>query len=252
MPSDKNRLIVSSYDEVARVTPWDFISSGRYVISSWGYAGKLGRQLARDLELEPKDRLLDAGCNAGIYHHVLAPRVQTLVGLDASPHAVERARKRNRALPNAEYGVADLTNIEPARFPRKFTKILCYSVLHFLADIDEAEAVVRALARLLENGRGTIFLGELRDEAMYRSFAEARQRRQGRFSLRDVKFALAKRVNDFFVHGAKTTKGLPPTIFTREQVERMAQRVGAKSCEQLAQEPWHPFYNTCVDYRLRF
>ncbi len=68
MGSDKNRIIVANYDEVARISPLDILSSGRYVSSAFGYAHKLGAFLARELELKPTDRLLDAGCNVGIYH----------------------------------------------------------------------------------------------------------------------------------------------------------------------------------------
>ncbi len=250
MGSDKNRLIVANYDEIARISPLDILSSGRYASSAFGYAGKLGRFLAREMELQPTDRLLDAGCNVGIYHDHLSPRVARMVGVDASAHAIERARTGHRRLANAEYRVADLTALKPEDFPQRFDKILCYSVVHFLGSLDEFESLLRSLVGLLREGRGMIFLGEVRETEMYERFQDDLKKSEGS-RLRDLKFSLLKKIQKWLLRRGKLREGIAPTLFRRADIESLAARLGAK-CERLEQAPWHPFYNTCVDYRLRF
>lgn len=249
MASDKNRRIVANYDEAARISPLDILSSGRYASSAFGYAGRLGRFLAAEMELKPTDSLLDVGCNVGVYHGVLAKRVERLVGIDASPRAIERARQKHRRLKNAEYRVGDATSLASADAER-FDKILCYSVVHFLADAAELEAMLKSFVALLKNGRGVVFLGEVRETEMYEAFQE--RRKSGKRSvLRDLKFSLLKAVQGRLMKGGKFEDGIAPTLFRRREIEELAAKLGAK-CERIEQDSWHPFYNTCVDYRLRF
>ena len=251
MASDKNRQIVANYDEVARVSSLDITSSGRYASSIFGYSGKLGRFLAGEMKLRAEDRLLDAGCNVGIYHAVLARRVARLVGVDASANAIERARARHKRLKNVEYRVVDLTALKPADFTHKFEKILCYSVVHFLGSLEEFEGLLRAFTGLLEGGHGQIFLGEVRETELYERFLDESRSRKGS-NLRNLKFTLLKKMQNWLLRGGKFKEGIPPTLFRRKEIEALAAKVGAKKCERIEQASWHPFYNTCVDYRLTF
>lgn len=250
MGRDKNQAIVANYDEIARISPLDVLSSGRHVSSAFGYAGKLGRFLARELELTGTDRVLDAGCNVGIYHAHLAPRVAHLVGVDASAHAIERARQSHRRLANAEYRIADLTALTPADFPQRFDKILCYSVVHFLDDLEEFETMLKTFVGLLNGGRGMIFLGEVRETEMYERFQDDLKRRKG-LRLHDLRFSLLKKIQKWLLRDGKLREGIAPTLFRRADIEALAARLGAK-CERLEQASWHPFCDTCSDYRLRF
>lgn len=250
MSSDRNRIIVANYNEVARISPLDILSSGRYFSSAFGYAGRLGRFLAREMELKPTDRLLDAGCNVGIYHKTLASLIASITGVDASAHAIERARKRHRRIANVKYVFADLTLLKPADFSQYFDKILCYSVVHFLGDLNEFEALLRTFVALLEGGHGMVFLGEVREAEMYERFQDDLRKHKGSY-LRNFKFSMLKKVQKVLLRGGNIREGLSPTLFRRAEIEELAARLGAK-CERLEQEAWHPFSNTCVDYRLRF
>ncbi len=247
MASDKNRRIVANYDEVARVSPLDILLTGRYSSSAFGYAGRLGRFLAYEMELHPTDRVLDAGCSVGVYHSELASRANLLVGVDASPRSIDRARARHKSLPNVEYRVVELTDLQASDFPQRFDKILCYSVVHFLGDMAELESLMKAFIGLLEGGHGMIFLGEVREREMYEHF----QRGQNKSYLRNVKFSLLKKIQKWLLRGGRFTEGTAPTLFGRREIEDLVARLGGK-CERIEQASWHPFYNTCADYRLRF
>ena len=250
MASDKNRDIVANYDAVARLSPLDVLSSGRYASSAFGYAGKLGRFLVKEMELTPADRVLDAGCNVGIYHKTVAANVFRLIGIDASSAAIERARQAQRGIPNIEYRAADLTTLSPADFPERFDKILCYSVVHFLGDMQEFETLLKTFVGLLKGGHGMVFLGEVRETEMYEAYQQ-QLKTNGGSRWRNLKFSLLKKVQRWLLRGVKVREGIAPTLFHRAEIEALAARLGAK-CERIEQESWHPFYNTCVDYRLRF
>lgn len=250
MGSEKNRQIVANYDEVARVSPLDIVSSGRYASSLFGYSRRLGRFLADKMELGPKDRVLDAGCNVGIYHPELAARAGSVFGVDASSNAIARARARHSGLKNVEYRAGDLTTMKSPDFPHRFDKILCYSVVHFLGSIEEFESLLKTFVSLLEGGHGIVFLGEVRETELYERFLE--ESRQGKSStFRDLKFSLLKKIQRWLLRGGRFKEGIPPTLFRRRDIEEMAHRLGAR-CERIEQESWHPFYNTCVDYLFRF
>jgi SAM-dependent methyltransferase len=246
MADRKNADIVANYEEQARVSPFDMLLTGRYVSSLFGYAGRLGRFLADEMELKPADRVLDAGCSVGIYHGPLAARAASLVGVDASPTSVERARRRNKSLRNASYQVGDLLALKPGQFAHRFDKILCYSVVHILGGLDEFETLLRGFIGLLEGGHGVVFLGEMREKELYDAF---KSRPGG--GLRDAKFALLKAASRWLFRNARLKQGIPPTLFTRAEIEGLVRKLGG-TCERLEEAPWHPFYNTCADYRLRF
>lgn len=247
MASDKNRRIVENYKEIARVSPLDILLTGRYSSSAFGYARRLGRFLADAMELRKTDRVLDAGCSVGVYHKELAARAATLVGVDAAPLAIERARERHRDITNVEYRVGELTELKPSDFPHRFDKILCYSVVHFLGDMAEFEALMRTFVGLLDGGHGMVFLGEVRETELYERF----QREQSASPLRNLKFTVLKKIQKWLLRDGRFTEGCAPTLFSRQEIADLAARLGAR-CERIEQAPWHPFYNTCVDYRLRF
>ncbi len=251
MGSDKNRRIVANYDETARISPLDILSSGRHVSSAFGYAKKLGDFLVKEMDITAKDRVLDAGCNVGIYHAPLARNAAKLTGVDASERAIERARVRNKKLANADYQVVDLTRLGAAKFPHRFDKILCYSVVHFLNDVHELEALLRSFIGLLEGGHGLIFIGEVREIELYDRFLTEQKNRKG-FRMRDLKFSLLGRIRRWLLRYGAIQEGIAPTLFRRDEIEEMAERLGVKEYTRLEQDSWHPFANTCVDYRFRF
>lgn len=51
--------------------------------------------------------VVDVGCGNGRFSRLLAAHFPRVVGIDISPHAVERARAESRGIPNVEYRVLD-------------------------------------------------------------------------------------------------------------------------------------------------
>jgi len=249
-PPSKNSLIIGNYDRIAAASPLDIVISGRYASSAFGYVRRLGFFLAEVMELGPQDRVLDAGCSVGLYHPILAAKVRQLVGVDASPHSIDRARKRYAKLANVEYRVANLLELDARDFPTGFDKILCYSVVHFLDGREDLQALLANLAGMLRERQGLIYLGEVRDRELYHGF-QAKRETQNWPSVRDWKFRMLRAVQNWFLPKKGLSPGVAPTLFTEGEIRGAVCKLGG-TCERIEQASWHPFYNTCVDYRLRF
>lgn len=107
------------------------------------------REIAAILDLlQPRagERILDAGCGAGIFLDRLAQAGCSTIGLDLSPEMVAEAVKRGHVA-----RVADLASVQLAE---PFDKILCAGVLEFC---EEPDAVVGNLAKHLKPG-GSLLL----------------------------------------------------------------------------------------------
>src|SRR5690348_5271300 len=135
------------------VSPWD--ADQETQTPSW--VDRIGRFLTDRLPL------VDVACGSGAQTWMLAKRFSTVVGVDVSPTAIERARRRRPAVPGVCFQVLDILDeravselagrIGPANVWLRF-------LLHHL---ENDETRLRALAGLgiLTGGRGRIFNYEL-------------------------------------------------------------------------------------------
>jgi len=100
----------------------------------WSYTTSEYEQTkyARTLAALPKARyrrVLEVACSIGVFTMLLAPRVDTLRGIDLSREAVRRARRRCEAAQNVtlqQSGVLDYRAEQP------FDLITCSEMLHYL------------------------------------------------------------------------------------------------------------------------
>jgi len=101
----------------------------------------------------PWDRLpenavgFDLGCGSGRWARLVAPRVARLHCVDASPKALEVARRNLRSLPNCEFHEASVDRIPLADASMDFGYSL--GVLHHVPD---TEAGIRACVQKLKPG----------------------------------------------------------------------------------------------------
>jgi chemotaxis methyl-accepting protein methylase len=80
---------------------------------------------------------------------LLAPRVGSLIAVDISQIALNRAADRCAGLDNVRFAHLDLTN---APLPGRFELIVCSEVLYYCVDKERLRAVARKLVDALEPG----------------------------------------------------------------------------------------------------
>lgn len=111
------------------------------------------------LQFETDDVVLDLGCGSGLIAKKIMPLVKKTCCFDGSVSAIE---KLSASLPKgspAECVVGNFT--DPLPYPdATFSKILSYSVFHFLGSSDDFTRVMQELKRITKPG-GMILLGDL-------------------------------------------------------------------------------------------
>lgn len=99
--------------------------------------------------------VLDAGCGEGAISLALAERGHTTVGLDASPTAIELARREaeRRGLTNATFEVADITDFDayPAGSAGRFHTIVDSTLFHSMP-VELREGYQRSIVRAAAPG----------------------------------------------------------------------------------------------------
>ena len=125
----------------ANEDPWDFASSPYE-------AAKYARTLAA-LPRERYRRALEVGCSIGVLTGQLAQRTDSLLALDISEQALERARARNAGQTHIQFRRAGL----PGGLPDgPFDLTVLSEVLYYLSPADLEQALDEVLARLEPGG----------------------------------------------------------------------------------------------------
>lgn len=108
------------------------------------------RELIAMLKLRGNERILDVGCGDGKVTAEIARTVPKgeAVGVDASPHMIEFARKAfpPPKVPNLEFHVMDAREIQ---FLRRFDVVFSNAALHWM---DDHRAFLRGAASVLKSG----------------------------------------------------------------------------------------------------
>ena len=123
------------FDEIK--ADWDskFLSSKNLLASvcrsqDLGSLDLITKDISSKLDLKENDIFLEVGCGTGVLLSKLSEIPKESYGLDYSNEAIKTARIE---FPNIKFFVSDA-----AKLPfedEKFTKLLCYSVFHYFADI---------------------------------------------------------------------------------------------------------------------
>lgn len=124
------------------------------------------RYLLEKLSLSPDDDVLEIGCGAGNLLIPLSFFVHSITGID---HKKLLAQLKNRVPKDSGTMTLIPGEFLTAKMRGTFSKILIYSVIHYLRDEDEVLAFIRKAARLLRSG-GTLLIGDIPNADMKARF----------------------------------------------------------------------------------
>lgn len=122
--------------------------------------------VASKLQLGPDDALLEIGCGPGNLLLPLGARVHECFGID---NAAALERLRRRAQPGTRVTTIAGDFLSVVLPPRRFSKVLVYSVMQCLDDAAAAVFLERALS-LVEPG-GRLLVGDLANQDKKRRYA---------------------------------------------------------------------------------
>lgn len=153
-----------SFGKVAGLGVEPVLISGRYEFQA-EEEKNISRCVAERLQLQTQDRLLEIGCGCGNVLIPLSSLVSQATGIDHA-NCIEVLSKRLtdssiRTLPG---------NFLKLAVNERFSKILVYSVLHYLSDEAEVIRFVEKALALLEPG-GLCLLGDIPNVDRKRRFA---------------------------------------------------------------------------------
>ncbi len=211
--------------------------AGRYAIQVLPEK-RIVADLLHKLAIEPEDTLLEIGCGPG---SLALPLSYLVTETSVVDHQDVLARLKSRG------GAKDI-RLYPGDFAdvtinQQFSKILLYSVLHYLPDFDSiAKFVRKAFDLLLPEGR--MVLGDLPNEDKKRRFLASAK---GKTFIEEWNLAVAGSDQDFH---AKHTISTPNTFgFHDKAVFQLAELVRSWGAETyvLPQPPNLPFGHTRED-----
>lgn len=115
------------------------------------------RYLLKILAPNSDDTFLDVGCAGGPILNSLSEKVRLVLGIDLSFEMLKVAKAHLKHKTNTFLTQADITNLPFA--DSKCSKILCYSVLHYL-DKEKIETAISEIFRVTSKD-GVILIGDL-------------------------------------------------------------------------------------------
>jgi len=145
---------------------WNAVAFGRDPYDQMGRTGwtlphfvTLVAQIARQAELGPTSRVLDAGGGAGWVAASLSPFVQNIVVVDYAKAQAARAAAAvgTGVFPNMAVRHGDVRALD-ALPDAEFDRVLCVGVLQYFDGWDDVRAALKALRRVTEPG-GLVLIG---------------------------------------------------------------------------------------------
>ena len=134
------------------------------------YEKKIIIDIIKKLSLNESDDLLDIGCNVGTQLIPLSFVVDRVYGLDHKK-CISKIQNRFPEIPKANLFNGNFLDI---KIKKKFKKILCYSVLHYLQDENEFIYFVEKITKILKKG-GIALVGDVPNKDLEKRFHNSKR-----------------------------------------------------------------------------
>jgi cyclopropane fatty-acyl-phospholipid synthase-like methyltransferase len=137
----------------------DTVVSGRYEFQVENEK-RIIPDVINKLDLQPADNLLDIGCGPGTLLLPLSKLCKNVCGID-NEAAIERINKKSQSSKNIQTIIGSFLETDFSSIGL-YTKILIYSVIHYLASDDELIQFLSKALKLLAPG-GRMLIGDIQN-----------------------------------------------------------------------------------------
>jgi peptidoglycan/xylan/chitin deacetylase (PgdA/CDA1 family) len=124
----------------AKADPWNYLSV---------YEQVKYRQTLDLVDDRPIGSALEIACAEGIFTENLCKRVETLIAVDISQRAIDRAAERCAAFSNIRFGQLDLLKDE---YPPDQDLIVCSEVLYYMDTVDQIRDIAKKICGAMKEG----------------------------------------------------------------------------------------------------
>lgn len=236
-----------AYEKISQKTDNATLINGRY--ASQTYAERfIPVDVIEKLEICEDDTVLDIGCGAGVLMFPISCVCKKIYGIDNS--SVIEKLKRGFVPGNVDFIAGSWLDIDPAVFFRGgYTKVIIYSVLHCLKDLETAFLFVdKALEGLRENGK--ILLGDIPNIDKKRRFLQSASGKTFDEAFRKEQQLAQNVEEDFQRDNLKKEQILQKALTVDDEViQKLADHYHNLSCDVylLPQKGYLPFGHTRDD-----
>ena len=98
------------------------------------------------------DKVLDFGCGNSHFAEIAAGRLGSVVCADVSEHYVKACKRKFASTTNVTVARVQLDMSDLSMLGAGFTKVICFSVLHYFAHLDHVAAFVRGMQQMCVSG----------------------------------------------------------------------------------------------------
>lgn len=156
--------MLKSVDDIESINPWLEYWNRKNIWANsnlWRKQIEVFVRLSGDImSYGPEDKVLDFGCGSGHFAEVISERVGSIVCADVSEHFLGMCRNKFAAQPNVDVLQIspDLNNLSD--LGSGFTKVICFSVLHYFDQLDSVAAFVEQMQKACTPG-AKLLIGDI-------------------------------------------------------------------------------------------
>ncbi|MBI3631440.1 MAG: class I SAM-dependent methyltransferase [Candidatus Staskawiczbacteria bacterium] len=241
--------VIDFYNNLATKTS-GFLATGRFFSFSPFLHKHIFNNINKKIIIKDSDEVLDLGGGTGELTKYFSQICRRVTLADGAEKAIDVAKSKLKNFKNVEYVVADINR--PLPFSREqFNKIICYSVAHYLKDMEKFNFLLEQLL-LVCASKGLIFIGDIPlSEKYVKNLAERKKNSIANF-LGNIRYLFKKIATSFLYN----VKGINPIHFssikfTKEAILDVLKNYQGIECGFLAQDPRLPFANSREDLLIK-
>jgi ubiquinone/menaquinone biosynthesis C-methylase UbiE len=208
---------------------------------------KIFADINKKIKFSPQDQILDLGGGCGELTGFIAKQCNHVILADGSEIALNYAKRKLKKHHNISYQIADITKLPLSFNNNQFDKIICYSVVHYVKDLENFKNLIEDLIRMSKH-EGVIFIGDIPLTDKYKRNLEERKKYPIKNFLLNQKYYIKKGIINL-IHKLRQldVKQVKGTNYTKEILNKILDNFKNINYKILSQDKHLPLANSRED-----